>query len=300
MKTRILIREGQYQLNKAGCPDPKTDAEELYSFLTGRDRVQIFLRAEEEDDPETERRYLKLIERRAQRIPLQHIIGEQEFMGYRFAVSADVLIPRQDTEILVQEGAKAIQSTQKQKRSFFERLRGRKDWEVLDLCCGSGVVGISVARICGSVELTASDISEAAVALTKRNARDNHVDAEVLQGDLFTPLRGRRFDMILCNPPYVRTNMIGMLQDEIKDYEPREALDGGRDGLVVYRRIVAGAPDYLKENGFLMMEIGYDQGEALRKMLKDDGRYREIEIVRDLPGKERVIRCRLKRGRQPK
>ncbi|MBQ6401712.1 MAG: peptide chain release factor N(5)-glutamine methyltransferase [Firmicutes bacterium] len=297
MKTRILIREGQYQLNKAGCMDPKTDAEELYSFLTGRDRVQIFLEAEEEVEPETERRYMKLIERRAQRIPLQHITGEQEFMGFRFAVTPDVLIPRQDTETLVQEGAKAIQSTQKEKRSFLERLKGRKDWEILDLCCGSGIVGISVARICGNVELTASDISEAAVALTKRNARDNRVEAEVLQGDLFAPHQGKRFDMILCNPPYVKTNMIGMLQDEIKDHEPREALDGGRDGLDFYRRIVAKAPSHLKEDGFLLMEMGYDQGEALRKLLKESGRFREIEIVRDLPGKERVIRCRLKRDR---
>ena len=103
--------------------------------------------------------------------------------------------------------------------------------------------------------------------------------------------------MILCNPPYVKTNMIGMLQDEIKDHEPREALDGGRDGLDFYRRIVAKAPSHLKEDGFLLMEMGYDQGEALRKLLKESGRFREIEIVRDLPGKERVIRCRLKRDR---
>ena len=294
MKTRILIREGQYQLNKAGCPDPKVDAEALYCFLTGRDRVQIFLEAEKEVDPETERKYMKLIDRRASRIPLQHITGEQEFMGYKFIVSPDVLIPRQDTETLVEEGAKTIRTTKKERKSFFERMKGRKDWEILDLCCGSGNVGISMARICDNVELTATDISEAALALARRNAKANRVDGRFLQGDLFEPLQGQQFDMILSNPPYVKTNMIAMLQDEVKDHEPLEALDGGRDGLDVYRRIVREAPKHLKKGGFLLLEIGHDQGEALRKMLKEALVFENIEIIRDLPGKERVVRCRFK------
>ena len=295
MKTRIMIREGQYRLSRAGCMDPKIDAEELYCFLTDSDRLQILLRAEEEADPEVERRYMKLIERRAQRVPLQHITGRQEFMGYTFAVDPDVLIPRQDTETLAEQAAKTIQSVRREKRSFLERLRGRKEWEVLDLCCGSGCVGLSIARICDNVELTSSDISEAAVSLTKRNAKALRVEGEFLQGDLFEPVGDRRFDMIVCNPPYIRTNMIAMLQDEIKEHEPRTALDGGRDGLDIYRRILEEAPAHLKPSGFLFLEIGHDQGEALRKMVKDSGRFTPAEIIRDLPGRDRVVKCSLRR-----
>lgn len=293
MKTRILIKEGQYRLNKAGCLDPKVDAEELYCFLTGMDKVEVFIHAEDEVDTETERRYLKLIKRREERVPLQHITGEQEFMGFRFKVTEDVLIPRQDTETLVTEGARIIKAMPKdQKRSFLDRFRKNKGKEILDLCCGSGIIGISMARICEEVDLTASDISAKAIALCKKNAKDNRVEGTFLEGDLFAPHEGRRFDMILTNPPYVKTNMIAMLQEEIKDHEPRQALDGGKDGLDYYRKIVSQAPGYLKAGGYLLMEIGHDQGEALRKMLNEAGVYSDIEVVRDLAGRDRVVKCR--------
>ena len=162
MKTRILVKEGEYRLAKAFCMDPKIDAQELYCFLTGTDKVSLFMKAEEEVDPETEQKYMELIEKRASRIPLQHITGVQEFMGYSFNVNPDVLIPRQDTETLVSEAAKTIQGTPREKLSFFEKLKGGKEWDVLDLCCGSGAVGISIAKICGNTRVTASDVSEKA------------------------------------------------------------------------------------------------------------------------------------------
>ena len=292
MKTRIMIKEGEYRLAKAGCMDARIDAEELYSFLTGRDKMQIFLRAEEEVEEDIEKKYMALISRRADRIPLQYITGVQEFMGHTFRVDQNVLIPRQDTETLVVEAARTIQETPREKLSFFEKLRGGKEWDVLDLCCGSGAIGISLARICSNMTLTGSDISEAAVALSRVNAEALRVKAEFLKGDLFAPHRGRQFDMIVCNPPYIRTNMIAMLQEEIKAHEPREALDGGRDGLDYYRRIIEEAPGHLKKNGFLFLEIGHDQGEVLRKMLKDSGKFTPAEVIRDLPGKDRVVKCR--------
>ena len=294
MKTRILIKEGEYRLAKAGCMDAKIDSEELYCFLTGTDRLQIFMKAEEEADEEVERKYLALIARRAERIPLQYITGVQEFMGHRFKVDQSVLIPRQDTETLVVEAARTIQSTSRDKLSFFERLRGGKEWEVLDLCCGSGAIGISLAKICDNIHVTGSDISGAALAVARNNARNLRVKAEYLEGDLFAPVEGKKFDMIVSNPPYIRTNMIAVLQDEIKNYEPRQALDGGRDGLDYYRRIIKEAPGYLKPEGYLMFEIGSDQGEDLRKMLKDDGRYTLAEVIRDLPGRDRVVKTQLK------
>ena len=293
MKTRILVKEGEYQLSKAFCMDPKIDAQELYCYLTGLDKVSLFLKAEEEVDPETEEKYMELIRRRAERIPLQHITGVQEFMGYTFRVNPHVLIPRQDTETLVTEAAKTIQSTPREKLSFFEKLKGRKEWDVLDLCCGSGAVGISLAKICSNVKVTATDISAEAVETAEANAEDLRVKVRFITGDMFEPVKGRKFDMIVSNPPYIRTNMISILQEEVKDHEPLNALDGGRDGLDFYRTIVERAADFLKPEGFLLMEIGHDQGEDLRKMLKDSGKYSPAAVIKDLPGRDRVVKCKL-------
>ncbi len=294
MKTRILVKEGEYQLSKAFCMDPKIDAQELYCYLTGLDKVSLFLKAEEEVDLETEEKYMELIRKRAERIPLQHITGVQEFMGYTFRVNPHVLIPRQDTETLVTEAAKTIQDTPREKLSFFEKLKGRKEWDVLDLCCGSGAVGISLAKICSNVKVTATDISAEAVETAEANAEDLRVRVRFLTGDMFEPVKRRKFDMIVSNPPYIRTNMISILQEEVKDHEPLNALDGGRDGLDFYRTIVEKAADFLKPEGFLLMEIGHDQGEDLRKMLKDSGKYSPAAVIKDLPGRDRVVKCKLK------
>lgn len=294
MKTRILVKEGEYKLAKAFCMDPKIDAEELFCFLTGLDKVTLFLKAEEEVDPETEAKYMELIKRRAGRIPLQHITGTQEFMGHTFRVNPQVLIPRQDTETLVTEAAKTIQNTPKEKLSLIEKLKGNKEWEVLDLCCGSGAVGISLAKIYSNIKVTASDISAEAIAVAEENASNLHTKLKFVQGDMFKPHQDKKFDMIVTNPPYVKTAMISILQEEVKSHEPLSALDGGKDGLDFYRIIVEKAADHLKKDGFLLMEIGHDQGEDLRKMLKDSGKYTAAEVIKDLPGKDRVVKCQLK------
>ena len=251
----------------------------------------------EEVDPETEKKYFDLIARRAERIPLQHITGTQEFMGHTFKVSPDVLIPRQDTETLVEEAARTIQNTPKEKLTFMEKLRGVKEWEVLDLCCGSGAIGISLAKICSNIKVTASDISSAAIKVATENADNLRTKIKFVEGDMFAPHAGKKFDMIVSNPPYIRTAMISILQEEVKTHEPLGALDGGRDGLEFYKIIVAQAADHLKPGGFLMLEIGHDQGEDLRKMLKDDGRYTPAEVIKDLPGKDRVVKCKLRSDR---
>lgn len=294
MKTRLLVKEGEYRLAKAFCMDAAIDAQELYCFLTGTDKVGLFLRADQEVDEETEAAYMELIKRRAGRIPLQHITGTQEFMGHTFKVNPDVLIPRQDTETLVEEAARTIQKNPGSKLGFIQKLRGAAEWEVLDLCCGSGAIGISLAKICSNIKVTASDISPEAVATAVKNAADLRAKVKFTEGDMFRPHKGKKFDMIVSNPPYIRTAMLSILQEEVKDHEPLRALDGGRDGLDFYRIIVKEAADYLKPGGFLMLEIGHDQGEDLRKMLKDDGKYTPAEVIKDLPGKDRVVKCRLK------
>ena len=306
MKTRILINEGEYRLTKAGVMDAHIDAEELYCFLKGCDKVVLFLMKEEEADKETEEAYFKLIEERASRIPLQHITGKQEFIGFTFKVSPDVLIPRQDTEVLVTEAAKllrderkaAAHNKSKSRGGLFKMFSAPPEQEVLDLCCGSGAIGISLAKICEDLSVTATDISEAAIALAKENAKSNRVEVEFLQGDLYEALRDtgkskrvRSYDMIVSNPPYIKTNTIAMLQEEVKDHEPMLALDGGRDGLDYYRRIIADAHLYLKDNGWLMLEIGYDQGEDLRKLIMETGGFSTPEVIHDLAGRDRVVRC---------
>lgn len=303
MKTRILVKEGEYKLTKAGVPDAKIDAEELFCFAAGIDKVGLFLRIEEEVDDETETKFNELIEVRATRLPLQYIIGEQEFMGYKFKVESGVLIPRQDTELLVGEAARAIQQMQAEpkKRSLLKSLLfGDRGYiNVLDLCCGSGVIGISLFKICSDIRVYGTDISPEAIALAEENAGILRANVEFACGNMFEALsviKSRKkfpeLDMIVSNPPYIKTNLIAMLQEEIKNHEPREALDGGRDGLDFYRIIVEQAADYLKDNGWLMLEIGYDQGEVLRKMIRDSGRYTPAEVVKDLPGKDRVVKCR--------
>lgn len=299
MKTRILVKEGEYKLSSAGCMNAKGDAEELYCFLTSTDRVGLFLRAEEEVDEETETKYRELIARRASRVPLQHITGRQEFMGFRFKVTPDVLVPRQDTETLVTEAARIIRQMPRKKQTFMRKLMGKEEVTVLDLCCGSGVIGTSLAKICADIRVIGTDISEQAIALAKENAAELRANIEFQQGDLFDALSGKelkelKFDMIVSNPPYIRTNMIGILQDEVKRFEPMNALDGGRDGLDYYRRIIEKAADYLKPGGWLLFEIGHDQGEDLRKMLRDAGKYTPAEVIKDLPGRDRVVKCQRK------
>ena len=299
MKTRILVKEGEYRLSSAGCMDAKIDAEELFCYLTSTDKVGLFLRAEEEVDEQTELKYKELIKLRASRVPLQHITHNQEFMGYRFKVTPEVLIPRQDTETLVTEAARVLQQMPVRRLSFVEKLRGDSELTVLDLCCGSGNIGISLSKICSNIHVVATDISESAVQLAEENAKALRVKIDYLQGDLFEalsekPFKDMKFDMIVSNPPYIRRGMIAILQEEVKSHEPMLALDGGRDGLDYYRRIVDEAADHLRPEGWLMLEIGHDQGEDLRKLLRDSGKYTPAEVIKDLPGRDRVVKCRRK------
>lgn len=306
MKTRVLIKEGEYRLTKAGVMDAAVDAEALYCFLKKCDKVVLFLMKEEEADKETEEAYFDLIAERASRIPLQHITGSQEFMGFDFRVSPDVLIPRQETEVMVTEAAKLMREErkaagerQKSRGGLFKLFGSPPTQTILDLCCGSGAIGISLAKICEDVSVTATDISGAALDLAKENAKANRVNVEFLQGDLFEALRDtdkgklvRSYDLIIGNPPYIKSSLIALLQEEVKDHEPLLALDGGSDGLNYYRRIVAEAPNYLKDGGWLMLEIGFDQGEDLRTIITKEGCYTEPEIIQDLARRDRIVRCR--------
>lgn len=282
MLVKEMIKEGERRLMTAHCMDPWIDAELLYYHLTGTDRVGLFLRAKQEVDEETQNKYFELIAEREKRIPLQHITGTQEFMGLDFEVNKHVLIPRQDTEILVEEAARII-------RGDNPRTRARKNWKVLDLCCGSGAIGISLSRICGNIKVTCADYSKEALEVAQRNAASNRVKIKFRHGDLFGAVGSRKYDMIVSNPPYIKSHMIPILQDEVKVHEPMMALDGGEDGLVFYRKIVEQASAHLKKNGVLIFEIGHDQAEEVSGLIQETGKFTKVHVVKDLPGHDRVV-----------
>ncbi len=282
MLIREMIKLGAGRLMKAHCMDPSLDAELLYYYLTGADRVELFLKAREPVDEKIQKQYFDLISQREKRIPLQHITGTQEFMGLTFQVNPSVLIPRQDTEILVDGAAKMI-------RGDNGRIRQRSIWKVLDLCCGSGAIGISLARLCQNVKVSASDYSKEALEVAKKNAVQNRVKIKFFCGDLYQPLGKRRYDMIVSNPPYIKSHMIPILQDEVKSHEPMMALDGGEDGLEFYRKIIEQAPDHLKKQGVLALEIGHDQAAEVCQLIKETAAFTMVHVVKDLAGHDRVV-----------
>ena len=280
------------RLEASGCDNPKLNAEQLLLYYMGTDRSFLFAHYADSLDDKRCEAYFDLIEERATGKPVQYITGRQEFMGISFFVSESVLIPRQDTETLVEEVIKIANENHKSLGSL----------TILDLCCGSGAICVSLAYYLSKVKLVATDISTKALSVAVKNAADYRVSGKIkfVQGDLFAPLKtgafgSGHFDMIISNPPYIKSEVLPTLQREIREHEPLIALDGGADGLDFYRRIIAEAPGYLRKNGLLMLEAGYDQAAALTALLAADSRYGEPELIRDLAGRDRIIKVRLKK-----
>lgn len=271
MTYRQLLEVGKERLKAQQIADFETDAWYLLSFVSGMDRTGYLMHMGAEAPAEYAETYKKLIEKRAAHIPLQHLTGEQEFMGHRFLVSPDVLVPRQDTEALVEEAAKRL----------------RAGMKVLDLCTGSGCIIISLCLECPGIEAYGSDISDRALQIAVKNAKINQTEIQFSRGNLFEAVSGP-FDMIVSNPPYIPSRVIDGLMEEVREHEPLLALDGGEDGLSFYRRIAEEGRRHLKDSGFLFLEIGHDQSEAVRYILEEDG-YEEIHIVKDLAGQTRVV-----------
>ena len=225
-----------------------------------------------------EEAYIDAIRRRAERIPLQHITGQQEFMGLTFKVNENVLIPRQDTEILVEEVMREMQDYSR----------------ILDMCTGSGAIGVSVKRLCPKAKVTLTDLSRDALDVVRKNAHDLNVDVEIRQGDLFKAVGKDKFDLIVSNPPYITTEEMKTLDASVKDYEPHLALCGGDDGLVFYRAIVENFTSALRPCGLLAFEFGEGQGDDICAILKDNG-YTILERVRDFNDTERALLARYDR-----
>ncbi len=256
------------------------EATDIMQYVMGYSRSDIILRSDEVLDRESRAEFEKRIEMRLRGTPLQYITGVQEFMGLLFRVNPNVLIPRLDTEVLVEQA--------------IGLLRGM-NWEnpfILDLCTGSGAIGITMAHEFPDAEVTMTDVSEAAISTAMDNAQINRVfpRCRFLIGDMFDAVpEKKRFDMILCNPPYIESGVIETLSTEVKDHEPRLALDGGEDGLTFYRILAAEAEKHLAGAAFLVMEIGYNQGGAVRKLLEENGNYTHITVLPDLNKLDRIV-----------
>ena len=283
-----LLREGEKRLTEAGIEQAKVDAWLLFSQVTGLDRTRYFMRTGDMVTDTVAEDYLGKIARRTKREPLQYIEGIAHFMGYEFFVNENVLIPRMDTEILA---SRAIDMAG---RMCVSRLRGT-EIRVLDMCTGSGCIIESVYLKLKEqgymVKASASDISHEALEVAGENA--HRLGAEIIfyEGNLFENVKGT-YHMIISNPPYIRSDVIEGLEPEVKDHEPRLALDGTADGLEFYRRIIRESRSFLEDNGMLLLEIGYDQGMEVTQLCLREG-YSHVKIIKDFAGLDRVVTAQL-------
>lgn len=267
------------KLNAAGIDNARLDAEVLLAYVLNSRRLALYVHFEKVLSDEQITRYHNLIKRRLERIPVAYLTGHKEFMGLNFAVTPDVLIPRPDTEVLAQ--------------GVIEHLHAfnRENLKLADLGVGSGAICVSILKFIDNVTADAVDISQKALEIAQFNAQKFNVDDKINfhVGNLFEPLEGKIFDVIVSNPPYVSSGDFKTLQPEIKFNEPKIAFDGGIDGLNFYRKIVATAPEFLNDGGFLAMELGLNHAEPVRNLINENGNFKHIEIWKDLAGIERVI-----------
>ena len=266
---------GMQKLKEAQLEEAQLDARLLLEEICGTDHNTLLCHGDREVSEAEEEQYRKALEQRAVHVPLQHILGYQDFMGLRFQVNEHVLIPRQDPEILVEEAM----------RYLHDGMR------ILDLCTGSGCILLSLLHYSNDCEGTGVDISKEALQVAALNAELLGIKADFLKSDLYEKVTGK-FDLLVSNPPYIERKVIPTLMEEVREYDPYIALDGGEDGLDFYRRIIGGAQDYLKRGGQILMEIGSGQAQAVSELLREAG-FKEIDVCRDFAGLDRVVSGRL-------
>ena len=266
---------GMQKLKEAEIGEAQLDARLLLEEVCGTDHNTLLCHGDREVSEAEEEQYRKALEQRAVHVPLQHLLGYQEFMGLRFQVNEYVLIPRQDTEILVEEAM----------RYLHDGMR------ILDLCTGSGCILLSLLHYSNDCEGVGVDISQEALQVAAQNAELLGIKADFLKSDLYEKVTGK-FDLLVSNPPYIERKVIPTLMEEVREYDPYIALDGGEDGLDFYRRIIGGAQDYLKRGGQILMEIGSGQAKAVSELLREAG-FKEIDVCRDFAGLDRVVSGRL-------
>ena len=264
-------------LNKSGFAEPESDSRLIFEYIAGIDRVKLTLEGDRELEPGIEEKLKAALAKRLTHMPVQYITGYQNFMGLEFMVSKDVLIPRMDTETLVEEVLRL----------------GLSNVRVLDICTGSGCILLSILKYVYGSSGVGVDISDGALGVAEANSEALGIDATFIKSDMFENIpKDERFDIVVSNPPYIRSDVIGTLMSEVKDYEPLLALDGSEDGLKFYRIIADRAPEYLNNGGMLFLEIGYDQGAEVSALLSAAG-FTDVEVIKDLSGLDRVVSGRI-------
>jgi release factor glutamine methyltransferase len=276
MDYRNLYNKGRENLEKSQVAEAELDARLLLEYVCGTDRNYLLVHGENEVSPECEADYMKCIEKRSRHIPLQHITGVQNFMGLDFKVNENVLVPRQDTEILVEEVMMELHD----------------GMSILDMCTGSGCILISLLKYSNNCQGTGADLSEVALKTARENALsilgESGADSiDFIKSNIFENISGK-YDVIVSNPPYIRSDVIPTLMPEVRDYDPHMALDGGEDGLYFYRIIVEESREHLCGEGKLYFEIGADQADAVKQLMKNAG-FVEINVVKDYAGLDRVL-----------
>lgn len=272
MKYKELYAYGSDRLKKAGIAEAALDARLLLEHVCHTDRNDLLLHGDKEIAEEQQENYVNCIRRRTAHEPLQYITGEQEFMGLTFEVNPQVLIPRQDTETLVEETMRILHD----------------GMNILDMCTGSGCILLSLMKYSNNCSGIGADISEEALKVARRNAERLQIeDVRFMQSNLFDKIE-ERFDVIISNPPYIKSGVIPELMEEVRDYEPIGALDGTENGLFFYDAIIKEAPQYLNRGGYLLFEIGCDQAEEVSVRMENAG-FKAVSVVKDLAGLDRVV-----------
>lgn len=277
-----LLIDGNKILKEANIDTYILDTQLLLGKVLGKDKLYLITNKEEEVSRFKEREFYSLIEKRKNKMPISYILKATEFMGLDLHVEEGVLIPRGDTEVLVEETLKFMDED--------------KEYEVCDLCCGSGAIGISIAHFRENSKVDLIDYYDVPEKVTKRNIVKQKLSnrAKFIKSDLLNEVisKEKKYDILVSNPPYIREEVIDTLMDDVKDYEPHTALSGGNDGLDFYRRIVDDSDKVLKENGILAFEIGHDQGVEVSNLLIEKG-YKNVMVVKDLAGLDRVVTGKL-------
>lgn len=274
-----LLEYGKVRLQEAEIEEYALDAWLLLEYVFQVSRTWYFVHENDMADTEKAEQYLEYIGERSRHVPLQQLTGEAYFYGMKFYVNEDVLIPRQDTEVLVEEVLKLS-------RTVFPEEK-RKHLNILDVCTGSGCILLSLLSNLENAVGTGVDLSEKALNVARINGRNLGIQAEWIHSNLFDKVQGK-YDMIVSNPPYIKTSVIGELMDEVKYHEPKMALDGREDGLYFYRAMIREAEEYLNQGGILAFEIGYDQGEPVSRLMREQG-YSQVQVIPDLAGLDRCV-----------
>ena len=286
MNIQELRKIGRNKLVENNIDDAYTKVDILLQFLLKMNKTELIVNQEKELSKKDENKYLKYIEEIVNGKPIQYITKVQEFMNLKFYVDENVLIPQPDTEILVEETINRI-----------NEIKEEKIIKVLDVCTGSGAIAVSIKKYANemnkNVEMYATDISETAIRIAKKNAKKNDVKVNFILSDMFKNIKEKEFDIIVSNPPYIETKIIPTLPKEVQN-EPHIALDGGEDGLKFYEIIAQNANKFIKEKGQILLEIGYNQKESVMKVFEDTKKYYCISCIKDLSNNDRVIKINIK------